>query len=272
MDNCCLPAAGPQPLLAIPAARTSNSLPPPLPLFYSAISRPMLDAFAAKLDRTLAARLASFGAHLDSRHAVLVRGLLDNAHSPEVRYNVGLLASYMPETAIDPPLREALLALRRETSEAAYLSATAFLGPELDRAAEAARTQPPATKHLRATRAAGWRRDGGYRPARSTDVDRRRASAALGWDRPASRSKLLKHSFAIGLHEVTYAEFQAYRRATGAAESSLPDNCPSPRGPMVAVPYYEMLRYCRWLSEQNGFSDDEVGAAAPGRDHRGDEL
>lgn len=73
----------------------------------------------------------------------------------------------------------------------------------------------------------------------------------------ARHQRKIDRSFAIGLKEVTLADFQRFSKHeefTTLLNRYSPDaNCP-----MVHVTWFEAASYCRWLSQQEGISEDQM--------------
>lgn len=70
-------------------------------------------------------------------------------------------------------------------------------------------------------------------------------------ERP-QRSIMFERPFAIGRHEVTFADWRRYAEATGQA---MPDNEGwglSAQRPVIHVSWHEAQAYTRWLSQQTG--------------------
>jgi eukaryotic-like serine/threonine-protein kinase len=64
----------------------------------------------------------------------------------------------------------------------------------------------------------------------------------------------LSHPFALGVHEVTRAQFGRYLRATGT-EPKRSDADPS--SPAVGVTWYNAVSYCRWLTNLSGLAESD---------------
>lgn len=64
------------------------------------------------------------------------------------------------------------------------------------------------------------------------------------------------HSFALGMKEVTRAEFKRFRpdHAFGLGKYAPTDDCPA-----TDVSFYDAVEYCRWLSAREGFSESQIG-------------
>lgn len=64
----------------------------------------------------------------------------------------------------------------------------------------------------------------------------------------------IDRSFAIASHEVTIAQFKRFRpEHVYGADYASDDHCP-----VVGVTLYDAMQYCRWLSEQEGISEEEM--------------
>ena len=81
-------------------------------------------------------------------------------------------------------------------------------------------------------------------------------------------SVTLNRSFAIGEHEVTRAQFDRYRRATGKQSKRLDGD---PRSPAVGVSWYEAVSYCRWLTRQSGLVESDQCYEDPAAQEKGPE-
>jgi hypothetical protein len=64
----------------------------------------------------------------------------------------------------------------------------------------------------------------------------------------------IPRSYAIAAHEVTVEQFLSYHSKLGYAIEYSPDR----RSPINSVDWYDAVRYCRWLSEQEGIPEDEM--------------
>jgi formylglycine-generating enzyme required for sulfatase activity len=74
----------------------------------------------------------------------------------------------------------------------------------------------------------------------------------------------LHYSLAVASHEVTVAQFSAFGDSFGNRRYS-----PTPECPMNNVSWFDAAAYCRWLSEQDGVTEDQmcyppVGEIGPG--------
>jgi len=71
-------------------------------------------------------------------------------------------------------------------------------------------------------------------------------------EKPVHEVKLT-YDYEIGKYEVTFEEYDAYCEATG---KSKPDDEGWGRGsrPVINVSWYEAIKYCNWLSEQEGLA------------------
>jgi serine/threonine protein kinase/formylglycine-generating enzyme required for sulfatase activity len=67
----------------------------------------------------------------------------------------------------------------------------------------------------------------------------------------------IDHSFAIGTKEVTVEEFERFKKATGVAHSYVDKYSPDPKGPMIAITWFEAAQYCNWLTEQEGIEPSQ---------------
>jgi hypothetical protein len=66
-------------------------------------------------------------------------------------------------------------------------------------------------------------------------------------------------SFAIATKEVTVKQFQDFLRQTPSVRHSYTKKyAPEENCPQMSVTWYEAAAYCRWLSEQEGVSDDQM--------------
>lgn len=64
----------------------------------------------------------------------------------------------------------------------------------------------------------------------------------------------VEHTYALSAHEVTIEQFQKFDSDLEYAEDVTTD----PRCPANNVTWYDAARYCRWLSEQEGLSEEEM--------------
>lgn len=242
--------------------------------------RAILQSFDSVWDRTTVSWLIRYGEHLDARHSELVRNLLERASTPQARYSVAMLAGSMQESALGKPLRDALLKEREQSQNAAFLSATRFLdsaGPEL-------------ISQAHRIKGSNWNQvleaEHGTQVETSPGgsmvvVDVRGKPQLVGgaslflWEGEATVGvQTLHHSFAIGLHEVTYREYTEYLKDVNGDQTipSLPASSPYMDGPIVEISYYEMLRYCRWLSEKAGIPESEIILPPRHKIEGGDDL
>lgn len=58
----------------------------------------------------------------------------------------------------------------------------------------------------------------------------------------------IDYDFAVGIHEVTVAQFQEFRPKTSIASQD----------PVSKIFFVDALRYCRWLSAQQGIAEDQM--------------
>jgi formylglycine-generating enzyme required for sulfatase activity len=66
-------------------------------------------------------------------------------------------------------------------------------------------------------------------------------------------------SFAIASKPVTVAQFQAFLKANSGIHHNYPQQySPEPDGPIITVTWYDVVQYCRWLSEQEGIPEDQM--------------
>ena len=81
------------------------------------------------------------------------------------------------------------------------------------------------------------------------------------WESTAQQKliSLSYKSFAVGIKPVTFRQYHEYQKARNQQLKTLPATCRSADCPAVEISYYEMLRYCRWLSEQAGIPEHEIG-------------
>ncbi|MFO0978289.1 MAG: bifunctional serine/threonine-protein kinase/formylglycine-generating enzyme family protein [Planctomycetaceae bacterium] len=96
------------------------------------------------------------------------------------------------------------------------------------------------------------------------------------WTLPQPQVVRLLHTFALSTHEITNQQF-----ATFARESNLPLHIsrqlgsPEDAAPVVGVNFWEALRFCRWLSDKEGISEEDnclppIGEIGPGMKFRAD--
>jgi formylglycine-generating enzyme required for sulfatase activity len=64
----------------------------------------------------------------------------------------------------------------------------------------------------------------------------------------------IPRSYAISTTEVTVEQFLRFRRDSNYAH----DYTPEPSCPMTMITFNDALRYCRWLSEQEGLPESEM--------------
>ncbi len=66
-------------------------------------------------------------------------------------------------------------------------------------------------------------------------------------------------SFAISTTEVTVQQFQEFLRSAPGLEHTYDEpKSPEPNCPQTSVTWYEAAAFCRWLSEQEGFTEDQM--------------
>jgi len=75
--------------------------------------------------------------------------------------------------------------------------------------------------------------------------------------------RTIPRSFAICTHEVTVAEFYAFlsdpaARGLGYRPDDQLQFSPALDGPIISVTWFEAAKYCRWLSDREKFSEDEM--------------
>ena len=65
--------------------------------------------------------------------------------------------------------------------------------------------------------------------------------------------------YAIGTKSVTVAEFKLFLKAHREVKHLYTEKySPDRDGPIISVTWYEAAQYCRWLSEQEGFPEEEM--------------
>lgn len=64
----------------------------------------------------------------------------------------------------------------------------------------------------------------------------------------------MPRAFAIAVEEVTAAEYRKFDPDQTYAE----DYCPTPDSPMIDIKWFDAVRYCRWLSEQEQIEESEM--------------
>ncbi len=69
-----------------------------------------------------------------------------------------------------------------------------------------------------------------------------------------THERRIGRSFAVSAHEVTVAQFREYYRDLAYDKYVSPD----PDGPIINVDWYEAMRYCRWLSDQEKVPKDQM--------------
>jgi serine/threonine protein kinase/formylglycine-generating enzyme required for sulfatase activity len=67
-------------------------------------------------------------------------------------------------------------------------------------------------------------------------------------------TRRLEHRYALSMHEVTVAQFRRYQENN----LSLDHYSPQPDCPVNNITWLEAVKYCRWLSEQEGLAEDEM--------------
>ena len=70
------------------------------------------------------------------------------------------------------------------------------------------------------------------------------------------REVTIPHSFAIATKETTNRQFQQYREHPYNLANQ--KYSPDPNCPVINVSWYDAVKYCRWLSEQEGIPEDEM--------------
>jgi formylglycine-generating enzyme required for sulfatase activity len=66
--------------------------------------------------------------------------------------------------------------------------------------------------------------------------------------------KTMAHTFAVSVHEVTLEQMQRYQPHFAFAEDVAKDV----RCPATKISFDDAIRYCRWLSEQEGIPEDQM--------------
>jgi formylglycine-generating enzyme required for sulfatase activity len=81
--------------------------------------------------------------------------------------------------------------------------------------------------------------------------------ARHGFERQHLRK--IGRTFAIATTEVTRAQFQRYLEENPSSSHKQPVRYgPAPDGPVLAVSWVQAVKYCRWLSEKEGFTEDQM--------------
>lgn len=222
---------------------------------------PLMEAFSSELDRSVASIICSFGAYLQPRHAGWIARQLRQSEDSTVLYSLALLVSYMPENAITLELQTELDRLARTSSHAGVLSALSSCGQLKLENLKVTPVDPGGVSAI----------DGKLHTELSghamVQIVPRDQLAFLGGERfmlweSSAYQQLLQlnyRSLAVGVRPVTFRQYHEYQRATNQELKALPTTCNSVDCPAVEIPYYEMLRYCRWLSEQAGIPENEIG-------------
>jgi formylglycine-generating enzyme required for sulfatase activity len=84
------------------------------------------------------------------------------------------------------------------------------------------------------------------------DETGRRGDEKLHWRRIGRR-------YAIATRAVTVAQFRRFLKAHPEIKYEPTKQCsPEPDSPIIRVTWYEAAQYCRWLSEQEGFPEDQM--------------
>jgi tetratricopeptide (TPR) repeat protein/serine/threonine protein kinase/formylglycine-generating enzyme required for sulfatase activity len=69
----------------------------------------------------------------------------------------------------------------------------------------------------------------------------------------------ISHSFAIAAKEVTLQQFQQFLRENLDIQHAHPrSHSPEPDCPVGSVTWFQVAQYCRWLSEKEGLSEEEM--------------
>ena len=66
--------------------------------------------------------------------------------------------------------------------------------------------------------------------------------------------RLIPRSYAIGMHEVTIADYKRFNSEHFFDKTLNPD----PHCPITSISWVDAARYCRWLSEQEGIPEEEM--------------
>jgi formylglycine-generating enzyme required for sulfatase activity len=189
---------------------------------------------------------------------------LEVESDPLVRQALLLALAEYPVTELTPEKRAALQALslglyESDASPGVHAAARQFVEKSGGRSELAVIAGSPVTLENRGDRA--WYRNGKGQefaiiegpveflmgaPSNDIEQDER------GFERQHRR--LIPRSYAIGLHEVTVAEFQAY----DPAHFYNPAVSPEPQCPITEMSWIDAAKYCRWLSEQEGVSEAEM--------------
>ncbi len=74
------------------------------------------------------------------------------------------------------------------------------------------------------------------------------------WSDELRHLERIERSFAIATTETTVAQYLRFNPEADYMKTSSPD----PEGPMINVDWFAALKYCRWLSEQEGIPDDQM--------------
>jgi eukaryotic-like serine/threonine-protein kinase len=69
--------------------------------------------------------------------------------------------------------------------------------------------------------------------------------------------RTIKRSYAIGLKEVTVAEFQRFSKHD-EHKTFLNLYSPDANGPIVHITWFEAAKYCRWLSQEEGIPEEQM--------------
>src|SRR5262249_31760523 len=76
-----------------------------------------------------------------------------------------------------------------------------------------------------------------------------------------SHRRRISRSFAIATKEVTVEQFQSFLQANPGLQhdwESTQKYSPDSDGPILGVTWFQAAQYCRWLSEQEGISKDQM--------------
>ena len=70
----------------------------------------------------------------------------------------------------------------------------------------------------------------------------------------SQHNSFIDRTFAIGMHEITVRQWEKFTGVPGPVNNFSPE----PDCPATFVNWYEAAQYCRWLSEQEGISEDQM--------------
>ncbi len=239
-----------------------------------------IEVFSMEADRTLATWVQSYGKVLDARSGPSLLRLIDavdkvEPHVSDAKYAVGLMLGYMQVEELNGLVLSRLQAWKSSSPNAAVLGALDWLPSKVS--SSEATTRFADSKHGDLIRTANNHNMvaidprgrpslvGGYR------IHAYEAQATLNVD-------VLDYKFAVDTHEVTRGQFRRFVEDTGVGQMpAAPAANITDDHPVTHLNYYQMLQYCRWLSEQAGIQTHhlvlpEINKINPNDDYYGKNL